>query len=269
VAGREAQFTLDVKQVTEPKVPPLDEQFARAFGIASGKLEDLRSEVEANLKLELKRKVEAALKDQALKGLRGFANFALPRALVEQEAQGPDAAHGVNLHGAGHQVRGHQAHARAVHRAGAGARLARPHRGRAGAARSAAGQARPGEGARAGSRADVRAAGGGGPVALREAGAAAGVRGLAVEKNVVDWVLARARVTDVPTTFEQLMTPPQQGSRGPRRSRTAPRSRETAPTNGPAPPLAQAHHGGAPVDVALSCTHLGKISTRDPSRPST
>jgi hypothetical protein len=24
----------------------------------------------------------------------------------------------------------------------------------------------------------------------------------------VDWVLARARVTDVPTTFEQLMAPP-------------------------------------------------------------
>ena len=30
---------------------------------------------------------------------------------------------------------------------------------------------------------------------------------LAVEQNVVDWVLARARVNDVPTTFEALMTP--------------------------------------------------------------
>jgi trigger factor len=30
---------------------------------------------------------------------------------------------------------------------------------------------------------------------------------LAVEQNVVDWVLARARVNDVPTTFEALMAP--------------------------------------------------------------
>ena len=33
---------------------------------------------------------------------------------------------------------------------------------------------------------------------------------MAVERNVVDWVLERARVTDVPTSFEALMTPPQQ-----------------------------------------------------------
>jgi trigger factor len=30
---------------------------------------------------------------------------------------------------------------------------------------------------------------------------------LAVEQNVVDWVLARARVNDVATTFEALMAP--------------------------------------------------------------
>jgi trigger factor len=35
---------------------------------------------------------------------------------------------------------------------------------------------------------------------------------LAVEKNVVDWVLARAKVRDVPTTFEALMTPPAQAA---------------------------------------------------------
>jgi hypothetical protein len=28
-----------------------------------------------------------------------------------------------------------------------------------------------------------------------------------LEQNVVDWVLARAKVTDEPATFEQLMAP--------------------------------------------------------------
>ena len=31
--------------------------------------------------------------------------------------------------------------------------------------------------------------------------------GLAVERNVVEWVLGRAQVKDVPTTFEALMGP--------------------------------------------------------------
>jgi trigger factor len=30
---------------------------------------------------------------------------------------------------------------------------------------------------------------------------------LAIEQNVVDWVLSRARVSDATTTFEALMTP--------------------------------------------------------------
>jgi hypothetical protein len=31
---------------------------------------------------------------------------------------------------------------------------------------------------------------------------------LAVERNVVDWVLGKARVDDVPATFAELMSPP-------------------------------------------------------------
>ena len=87
VAGKEARFTLSVNKVEAPEVPALDEAFAKAFGIASGSVDDLRNEVVANLKLELKRKVDAAIKAQALSGLRQRATFAVPRALVENEAQ--------------------------------------------------------------------------------------------------------------------------------------------------------------------------------------
>ena len=48
-------------------MPPLDSAFATAFGIKSGSVEDLRAEVASNLKLELKRKVEAALNEQAMR----------------------------------------------------------------------------------------------------------------------------------------------------------------------------------------------------------
>jgi trigger factor len=87
VAGKEAAFALTVHRVEAPDVPALDADFAKAFGIASGSIDDLRKEVEANLHLELKRKVESTVKAHALSGLRQRATFDVPNALVESEAQ--------------------------------------------------------------------------------------------------------------------------------------------------------------------------------------
>jgi trigger factor len=209
VAGREAEFALTVKQVAEPRVPALDEAFAKAFGIASGKVEDLRREVEANLNLELKRKLEANLKDQALKGLRGLASFALPRALVEQEAHGLMQRMSAQLREQGMKPEDVQLtpeifNEQAQERVALGLIVGE-------LVRSEGLQAKPDQ-----VRALVQ------EVAQTYEQPEAVVRwhyekperlqdfeALAVEKNVVDWVLARARVTDAPTTFEALMTPPQ------------------------------------------------------------
>jgi trigger factor len=87
VAGKVAQFALTVKDVERPEVPALDSAFATAFGIKSGRLEDLRAEIAANLRLELKRKVEANLRDQAMKALRTSTQVPLPESLVEAEAR--------------------------------------------------------------------------------------------------------------------------------------------------------------------------------------
>ena len=64
VAGKTAQFTLTVKRSSQPDVPPLDSAFADGVRHRSpDSVEDLRAEVESNLKLELKRKLESVLKD--------------------------------------------------------------------------------------------------------------------------------------------------------------------------------------------------------------
>ena len=61
-------------------MPALDSAFATAFGIKRGKVDDLRARGRsATCKLELKRKVEATLKDQAMKALRETTQFALPQ----------------------------------------------------------------------------------------------------------------------------------------------------------------------------------------------
>ena len=76
-----------MKSVEEPKLPAVDAEFAKAFGIASGSLDELNTEIEANLKLELKRKIDTRLKEQALAALRSKAELAIPRSLVELESQ--------------------------------------------------------------------------------------------------------------------------------------------------------------------------------------
>lgn len=208
VAGLLAQFELAVKQVAQPKVPDLDEAFARAFGIASGSLEELRGEVAANLNLELKRKLEANLRDQALNGLRRLADFALPRALVEQEAQGLAQRMAASLREQGVKPEDikltpdmftEQAQQRVALGLIVGELVrshnlqARPEQVKALVQETAQTYEQPEAVVRWHYEKRER---------LQE------FESMAVEKNVVDWVLERARVTDVPTTFEALMTPP-------------------------------------------------------------
>jgi trigger factor len=86
VAGKTAEFDLHLKSTSVPRLPDVDEAFAKQYGIASGSVEELRAEIGENLSLELKRKVEAALRNQVLRALREHAQLVVPKSLVELEA---------------------------------------------------------------------------------------------------------------------------------------------------------------------------------------
>lgn len=87
VAGKTATFTLTAKDVSSPILPPVDTEFAKAFGIASGDLNALTSEVRSNLELERKRRVFQVTRDQVFKALRAHAAIEIPKTLVAAEAQ--------------------------------------------------------------------------------------------------------------------------------------------------------------------------------------
>jgi trigger factor len=87
VAGKTATFTLTAKDVSSPVLPAVDNEFAKAFGIASGDVEALRTEVRSNLELERKRRVFQALRDQVFKALRAQADVDIPKSLIAAEAQ--------------------------------------------------------------------------------------------------------------------------------------------------------------------------------------
>ncbi|MGH8713326.1 MAG: trigger factor, partial [Casimicrobiaceae bacterium] len=87
VAGKAAEFTMTVQSVSEPKFPEVDAEFAAKFGIASGSVEELRTEITANLTLELKRKIESVLREQVLRALKATSELVVPKSLIELEAQ--------------------------------------------------------------------------------------------------------------------------------------------------------------------------------------
>ncbi len=87
VAGKTATFSLQVKQLEEPKLPALDAEFARQLGVADGNLDQMRVEVRANVEREVKKRVEARLKAQALQVLLDSAPLELPKSLVQMETR--------------------------------------------------------------------------------------------------------------------------------------------------------------------------------------
>src|SRR6266850_30004 len=87
VAGKEASFEMKVKSVEEPQLPALDAEFAKQLGVADGDLAKMRGEIRANVEREVKKRVEARIKGQALQALLDAAPMELPKSLVEMETQ--------------------------------------------------------------------------------------------------------------------------------------------------------------------------------------
>jgi trigger factor len=86
-AGKQVHFDIKVKQVAEPHVPDIDEALVQTFGVASGSLETFRSEVRANMERELKQATRKSLKNQVMDTLVQLGHSVLlPQTLVEQEA---------------------------------------------------------------------------------------------------------------------------------------------------------------------------------------
>lgn len=87
LAGKTAQFEVTIKQVEEPVLPAVDEEFAKQFGIADGSVEKMRADVRANLEREVAQRLRARTKAAVMDALPGVATLDLPKALIESEGQ--------------------------------------------------------------------------------------------------------------------------------------------------------------------------------------
>jgi trigger factor len=85
LAGRTALFEVTAKAVREPRTPPLDEEFARGFGIESGSVEELRDGLRRNMDRELSQALRSRVKQQVMDALVQRNPIEVPEALVREE----------------------------------------------------------------------------------------------------------------------------------------------------------------------------------------
>jgi len=87
LAGKEAEFEVDLKAVEESSLPEVDEEFARAFGVEDGGTESLRDDIRGNMERELEGRIRVEMKNAVMDQLIENNPIDVPAAIVQQEAE--------------------------------------------------------------------------------------------------------------------------------------------------------------------------------------
>ncbi|MGB6352570.1 MAG: trigger factor [Steroidobacteraceae bacterium] len=85
LAGKRAVFATQVKSVEEPRLPELDEEFCAAFGVTEGGIPKLREDVAANMRRELDQNLRNRNKAAVMDKLYQANPIDVPNALLESQ----------------------------------------------------------------------------------------------------------------------------------------------------------------------------------------
>ncbi|MBU1213684.1 MAG: trigger factor [Gammaproteobacteria bacterium] len=87
VAGKQVTFTIAVHKVEEPQLPEVDADFVKSVGVADGDVEKFRQEIRDNVSREAQRRVKVRNKESVMNVLLKVAQLEVPTALLQGEAQ--------------------------------------------------------------------------------------------------------------------------------------------------------------------------------------
>ena len=85
VAGKTAVFTITLRNVSAATLPEVDEEFAKQLGIVDGDVAKMRDEVKKNVSREVNRRVAEKNKAAVMDALLAVTEFDVPAALVQEE----------------------------------------------------------------------------------------------------------------------------------------------------------------------------------------
>ncbi len=87
LAGKTAKFDVDVVFVESATLPEIDEEFIKAYGVEEGTVEAFRADVKENLTRELKHVLRGKLKNAVMDALYAKFQITVPNALIDEEAE--------------------------------------------------------------------------------------------------------------------------------------------------------------------------------------
>jgi len=205
LAGRLASFAITVKKVEAARLPEVDAEFARSLGVADGDLARMRTEVKANVEREVKQRLGAQLKSRVMQALLDSTRPDLPKSLVDTETERLVSGARADLQSRGLKMENVPIDPRlfedqAKRRVALGLIVAemvkrfdlaaKPAEVRKLVEEHADSYESPGEVVK---------------WFYTQPDRLAEFEGLAVEQNVIDWVLKQARPVDRPVAFDELM----------------------------------------------------------------
>lgn len=87
LAGKAAEFDVDVVKVEEPVLAEIDEEFVKAYGVEDGSVESFRADVRNNMERELEQALRGKLKTSVLDALCEKIQLAVPNTMVDSEVE--------------------------------------------------------------------------------------------------------------------------------------------------------------------------------------
>jgi trigger factor len=202
LAGKLAMFSTEIKTVEEPVLPELDEEFCKTFGVTEGGIPKLREDVAANMRRELEQNLRNRNKTAVMEKLYQANPIDVPNALLESTIRDMQID---TMRRTG---------AKDVSQAPPREPLVEPARRRVALGLLLNDVIRREklvlDPKRANERLDEMVGAYGDAVALKRAyqqnaDAMRQVESLALEDQVVDWILAHAKVHETASTFKELM----------------------------------------------------------------
>lgn len=87
LAGKAADFDIEMVKVEEPVLPEIDADFIKSYGVEEGDADAFRADVRANMERELEQGIKNKLKNNVLDGLYEHVEITLPNALIDAEIE--------------------------------------------------------------------------------------------------------------------------------------------------------------------------------------
>lgn len=87
LAGKKVSYTVVYNSVSEPVYPEVDKAFAKTLGVEDGDVQKLRAEIQSSLEQEVEKRIKSRVKEQVFQGLVDVTELEVPKAMISSEIE--------------------------------------------------------------------------------------------------------------------------------------------------------------------------------------